>query len=199
MLEEGSNKRIFTADTHVGVATAGLTADGRRLSKKIAQECRSYERQYGDKIPPKMLGSRVGLHVQFYTQFSHLRPYGVSVLLAVAVNGQPQLLMVEPSGLWYGYHAASIGKGRQSAQTELEKLDLANLTCREALQQAAKIIYQVRDETKEKDFVLEMTWLCEESNWEHVPVPKDIVQTADTAAQAELAEEESEEESSDEE
>jgi 20S proteasome subunit alpha 7 len=139
MLEDGSNKRIFTPDSHVGVAVAGLTADGRRFAKKVAQECRSYERQYGAKIPAKALGSRAGNHAQFYTQFSHLRPYGVSTLIAVKDAGKPQLLMIEPSGLWYGYRGASIGKGRQSAQTEIEKLDLENLLCKDALKEAANM------------------------------------------------------------
>lgn len=198
MLEEGSNNRIFTADTHVGIAVAGLSADCRKYAKKVSGECRSYERQYGDKIPAKVLGARAGNHAQFYTQFSHLRPYGCSTLIAVKDHGKPQLLMVEPSGLWYGYHAASIGKGRQSAQTELEKLDLATLSCRDALKEAAKIIYEVHDEVKDKDFELEMSWLCEETNWEHRKVPKDLAAAAEKQAQDELDEEDSDSESSDE-
>lgn len=36
-----------------------------------------------------------------------------------------------------GYRGCAIGKGRQLAKTEIEKLDLENLTCKEVLASAA--------------------------------------------------------------
>jgi len=38
-----------------------------------------------------------------------------------------------------GYHGAAIGKGRQLAKTELEKLKLSELTTREAVFEAARM------------------------------------------------------------
>ena len=43
------------------------------------------------------------------------------------------------SSLHKGYHGAAIGKGRQLAKTELEKLKLAELTTREAAFEAARM------------------------------------------------------------
>jgi len=47
--------------------------------------------------------------------------------------------MVEPSGVCYGYMGAAIGKGRTLARTELEKLKFSELTCREAVKEAARM------------------------------------------------------------
>jgi 20S proteasome subunit alpha 7 len=47
--------------------------------------------------------------------------------------------MIEPSGLYWGYYGAAAGKGKQVAKNELEKLDLKNMTCREAVYKAAKM------------------------------------------------------------
>jgi 20S proteasome subunit alpha 7 len=38
-----------------------------------------------------------------------------------------------------GYHGAAVGKGRQLAKTELEKLKLSELTLREAVFEAARM------------------------------------------------------------
>jgi 20S proteasome subunit alpha 7 len=41
--------------------------------------------------------------------------------------------------LYKGYHGAAVGKGRQLAKTELEKLKLSELTTREAVFEAARM------------------------------------------------------------
>lgn len=47
--------------------------------------------------------------------------------------------MIEPSGISYGYFGAAVGKGRQAAKTELEKLKLREFTCREAVNDVARM------------------------------------------------------------
>jgi 20S proteasome subunit alpha 7 len=40
----------------------------------------------------------------------------------------------------------------------------------------------VHDDAKDKEFELEMSWIGQESNYEHLPVPKDLLSEAETAA-----------------
>ena len=50
--------------------------------------------------------------------------------------------LIDPSTklqLYKGYHGAAVGKGRQLAKTELEKLKLSELTTREAVFEAARM------------------------------------------------------------
>jgi 20S proteasome subunit alpha 7 len=35
-------------------------------------------------------------------------------------------------------------------------------------------IYSIHDEVKDKEFELELSWICEESGWQHLPVPSVI-------------------------
>lgn len=42
-----------------------------------------------------------------------------------------------------GYFGAAVGKGKQVAKNELEKLDLKNMTCREAVYKAAKMYFPI--------------------------------------------------------
>lgn len=97
--------------------------------------------------------------------------------------------MIEPSGVYWGYRGCATGKGRQLAKTEIEKLDLDNLTCEEAVKHIALIIHKVHDDAKDKDFELEMSWICPQSNNKHQSVPKDALQQAEQWAKDQLNEE----------
>ena len=58
----------------------------------------------------------------------------------------------------------------------------------QVLKDVARTIYSVHDDVKDKDFELELSWVCEESGWEHKQVPKDLLKAAEEAAKAALAE-----------
>lgn len=75
------------------------------------------------------------------------------------------------------------------AKTEIEKLDLDNMTCEEALKHVALIIHKVHDDAKDKDFELEMSWICPQSKNRHQSVPKDILNQAEQWAKDQLSEE----------
>ncbi|XLU20289.1 hypothetical protein S245_056355, partial [Arachis hypogaea] len=44
-------KKIFKVDDHIGVAIAGLTADGRVLSRYMRNECINYSYTYESPLP----------------------------------------------------------------------------------------------------------------------------------------------------
>ena len=50
-------------------------------------------------------------------------------------------------------------------------------------------IYAVHDEAKDKDFELEMTWVCEETGGKHFPVPKELLEEAERLAKEKMDEE----------
>ena len=168
LYEPGANRRIFTVDRHVGIAVAGLFADATAVVETASEEARNYRKQYHTPIPVQYLKDRVGLYVHAYTMYSALRPFGASLLMAAfdELDG-PALYCLEPSGLSYGYLGCSMGKAKQAAKTEIEKLKLADLSCRELVKEAAKIIYTVHDEIKDKAFELELSWVGSFSGGRH--------------------------------
>ncbi|KJA30084.1 hypothetical protein HYPSUDRAFT_126516 [Hypholoma sublateritium FD-334 SS-4] len=186
LLVPEANRRIQTVDRHIGLATAGLLADGRHLSNRARDEASNYRDTYNSPPPLKAIADRLGLYVQAYTLYSSVRPFGISTILGTVDPDGPGLFVVEPSGVFFGYNGAAVGKGRQLAKTELEKLKLTELSVREAVIEAARIIYLVHDDAKEKEFELEMSWIGPESNNLHVHVPKDLLEEAEAAAKAAL-------------
>lgn len=185
LLAPGKNKLIQTVDKHVGVVYSGLIPDGKRLASRARDEADSFRTNFKDQIPVPGLMSRLGEFVRMHTCANSVRPMGVAAIIGGMDANGPHLYMVEPSGVYWGYRGAATGKGRQSAKSELEKLDLPNITCREATKHAAKIIYTAHEDNKDKEFELEMSWCCDESGKRHTFVPEDVLKEAISFAQAE--------------
>jgi 20S proteasome subunit alpha 7 len=86
-----------------------------------------------------------------------------------------------------GYYGAATGKGRQTAKGELEKLDLASgtMSLHDGVKEAARIIYVAHEDTKDKEFELEMTWISSldgPTKGRHMEVPKELLEEAEKAA-----------------
>ncbi|KAJ2962339.1 hypothetical protein NQZ79_g2467 [Umbelopsis isabellina] len=182
LIVAGSNRRIQSADLHIGIVSAGLQADGRYLVQSARDEASSWRDNYRQPISGKSIADRLGLFVQAHTLYSSVRPLGSGTIIATYLDGEPTLHMIEPSGVYWGYRACAVGKGKSVAKTELEKLKLGELSVRDAVREAARIIHTAHDEAKDKEFELEMTWICEESKGKHVLVPKEITEEAERLA-----------------
>lgn len=189
--ERGTTRRTYHIGTHIGMAVAGLHADGVAL----VSECRSYANQfkdnYGYPITAKFLNKQISGYMHQFTLYSGARPCGCSVLIGScdAENG-PQLYMADPSGVSWGYHGTAVGKGATPAHAEIEKLKLKELSARELVMEAARIIYAVHDDVKDKEFELEMSWVAHETGGRHQAVPADLLAEAEAAAKAALEESE---------
>eukprot|EP01115_Flamella_aegyptia_P010736 TRINITY_DN48196_c0_g1_i1.p1 TRINITY_DN48196_c0_g1~~TRINITY_DN48196_c0_g1_i1.p1 ORF type:complete len:261 (-),score=66.53 TRINITY_DN48196_c0_g1_i1:72-854(-) len=182
MLEKSSNKQIFTVAPHVGAAIGGVRPDARKIINKARSEAKDYKAMYGHDVPIRILNQRVSNFVHMYTLGGYGRPFGVSTILGGWDKKGPQLYMIEPSGVSWGYYGCAVGKAAQSAKSEIEKLDLENLSAQEAVIEAAKIIYMVHDDIKDKLFELELSWICEETGFKHRVVPNDLRENAINAA-----------------
>lgn len=191
--EVGSSKRIFNVDEHIGMACAGLLADSRAIVDVARTEAVNHRSDFGIPVTCKYLGERVSSYLHAYTLYSAVRPYGCSALMGSYLDGKAAMYVVDPSGQCYGNFGAAIGKAKQNAKTEIEKLKLKDLTCRQLLKEAAKIIYIVHDPVKDKNFELEMSWVCEASNGMHVRVSKELLAEAEAFGKAALEQESSDE------
>lgn len=181
MLVQGTLRRSHIIDRHATLAVCGLISDGRVIVNHARDECERYKDFYGRPIPGRVLADRLAHFVHLYTLHWHVRPFGCAVLLAVASVDGPELYLVEPSGISYRYYGCAFGKGKQAARTELEKLKLNDaqgkpaFTTEEAIAELAKIIVKVHDDTKDKDYEIEMISVTTGEDGKARLVPRDIV------------------------
>uniref|UniRef100_A0A0A1XS56 Proteasome subunit alpha type n=1 Tax=Zeugodacus cucurbitae TaxID=28588 RepID=A0A0A1XS56_ZEUCU len=185
LYEDDAATRIFTVDKNIGIAIAGLLADGRYIVDIARQEAANFRQQFERTIPLKQLTERVSAYVHAYTLYSAVRPFGVSVILASWDEEQgPQLYKIDPSGTSFGYFACASGKAEQQAKTEMEKLKFAEMSVDDLVQNAGKIIYLVHDELRNKDFHFEMSLVSKDTKGLHRLNPQPWY---DQAVQAGLA------------
>ncbi|KAI8997244.1 nucleophile aminohydrolase [Pilobolus umbonatus] len=194
LLVTGANHRIQSADLHIGIATAGLLADGKHLVNRARNEAQSWRDIYRQPIPGKAIADRLGQYVSAYTLYSSVRPFGSSTIVGTMSEKEgASLYMIEPSGVYWssfttdyqlkkGYRGCAVGKGKSVARTEIEKLDLESMTVREAINEITRIIHTCHDDAKDKDFELEVSWICAESKYKHQFVPKDLKTEAERLA-----------------
>lgn len=195
LYEDDSNSRLFTIDNFIGLAFSGLNADGRAVVQIAREEAQSYRQQYDRTIPLKILNERISSYLHAYTLYSAVRPFGVSVIICSwSEESGPEMYMIDPSGLSLGYLGCAVGKAKQSAKTEIEKLKLGDMTCEQLTIEAAKIIHQVHDELKDKDFKLELSWVGRRSEGRHQPVPAEVYEAADKAGREAMSQNDSDDE-----
>uniref|UniRef100_A0A7S0R6S1 Proteasome subunit alpha type n=1 Tax=Chlamydomonas leiostraca TaxID=1034604 RepID=A0A7S0R6S1_9CHLO len=114
-------RKAFKIDDHMGIAMAGMTADGRVLCKYMRNECLNHRFVYESPMPVGRLVRQVADKHQVCTQRSWKRPYGVGLLVAGFDTTGPHLFNTCPSGNFYEYKAMAIGARAQAAKTYLEK------------------------------------------------------------------------------
>ncbi|KAH8515279.1 hypothetical protein Peur_046799 [Populus x canadensis] len=114
-------KKIFKVDDHIGVAIAGLTADGRVLSRYMRTECINYSFNYESPLPVGRLVVQLADKAQVCTQRSWKRPYGVGLLVGGTDESGAHLYYNCPSGNYFEYQAFAIGSRSQAAKTYLER------------------------------------------------------------------------------
>lgn len=182
LLVVGSDRRIFPLDKHLGMTASGLVGDIRHLFNRARAEAEAYKANYAVPISVKLEADRVAAYAAAYTLYGGVRPFGATVLIGGIDREGPQLYMVDPAGVTWGYFGAATGKARQAAKTEIEKLDLKTMDARTAVIEAAKIIHKVHDESKDKLFELELAWICPESKNMFQMVPKELFEEAQAIA-----------------
>jgi len=170
-------QKLFQIDDHLGAAIAGLSADARILVDQARVYAQSNRLMYDEPMGVEVLAKRVCDIKQMYTQHAGVRPFGVSIILAGVDDTGSNLFVTDPSGAYWGYKAAAIGAGAETARELLEaeykpdmSLDQAILL---ALSCLSKIVEGPLDPSKLRIAVIptdtrEFHMLTEDEETEHI-------------------------------
>jgi proteasome alpha subunit len=140
-----SHEKVFQIDEHIVASSSGLAGDARRLIDLARVEAQRHKLVYDEPIPVEMMAKHIGDHIQFFTQYAGVRPYGVSLLLA-GVDKKMHLFETDPSGALFEYKAAAIGSGKKAVEDFLEKEYDDKMPLNEATKLAVKGMRKVVDE-----------------------------------------------------
>jgi len=143
-----SPEKMYKIDAHISAAVAGITSDANILLNYARLTAQRYLFAYQNPTPVEYLVRSICDLKQGYTQIGGLRPFGVSFLYAGwdEIYGF-QLYQSDPSGNYGGYKATAIGQGHQPAQGILKSDYKEDMSLKEALQLALKVLSKTMDST----------------------------------------------------
>lgn len=146
LLEPRSIEKIFHLDNHIGAATSGLVADARQLIDKARMEGQVNQMSYGEKINVRSLTRQVCDHLQQYTQYGGVRPFGTALLIAGVSNGSPKLFETDPSGAMMEYKATSIGENRSDIMSFFEENYEKDMSVKESIELGFEALEKHQDQ-----------------------------------------------------
>lgn len=170
-LRSRNPEKVFKVDTHAGVATAGLVADGRVLVDEARERAQQNQVTYGEPIPTNVLAKFLADREQMFTQYGGVRPFGLAMLVGGVRDNQPELYQTDPSGILKEWHAVSIGRGGEEATEILQDEYDEEMAEDEAVELAVKILGKVEDDIDLEN--IELTLINSEEKFHRV-MPEDL-------------------------
>jgi proteasome alpha subunit len=126
-----SIEKVYKVDDHIGAATIGLVADGRKLVEQARLQSQSHRLTYDEPVTVRQLVHEVSSYMQIHTQYGGLRPFGVTVLLA-GHDDEPRLYEIDPSGTPTEWSATAVGEGRSEVMKVLDAKYSPGMTLKKA-------------------------------------------------------------------
>ncbi|NUN11609.1 archaeal proteasome endopeptidase complex subunit alpha [Candidatus Micrarchaeota archaeon] len=148
-----SHEKIFQLDQHVAAASSGLVADARKLVDFARSEAQKHRLVYDEAIDIEDLAKKIGDHIQVFTQYAGVRPYGVSLLVGGANGSAYRLFESDPSGALFEYKATAIGSGKKAVEEFFEKEYQDKLSLDEGIKLCFKALKKVTEDKLSADAI----------------------------------------------
>ena len=116
-----SIEKIFKIDKNIGVVSAGLVGDARRLVGIARRQAQDNRVVYSEEIQVEVMAKEIAETKQAFTQYGGLRPFGVAFIVAGTDEKGPSLFQTEPSGALAQYKSVAIGRNKDKAMAVFEK------------------------------------------------------------------------------
>jgi len=122
LVDDTSIHKVSKVTSQIGLVYSGMGPDSRVLLTKAQKIAQEYQRTYSEPIPARKMVEDLASVMQEYTHSGGVRPFGVSLLvIGMGLDGKPSLYQVDPSGTFFSWKGAAIGKNMVNAKTFLEK------------------------------------------------------------------------------
>lgn len=114
-------QKIFQIDRHIGVAAAGYIPDARVQVDNARFFSQGNKLTYDEPVEVETVAKHLADQCHQFTQYSGVRPYGVSLIIAGVDQKGESVFITDPSGTYVPYAAIAIGAGSDDVNDFLEK------------------------------------------------------------------------------
>ncbi len=114
-------QKIFQVDFHIGVAAAGYIPDARVQVDSARFFSQGNKMTYDESVEVATVAKHLANQSHQFTQYSGVRPNGVSLIIAGIDQKGESIYVTDPSGTYVQYAAIAIGAGSDDVNEFLEK------------------------------------------------------------------------------
>ena len=114
-------QKIFQVDFHIGVAAAGYIPDARIQVDNARFFSQGNRMTYDESVEIGTVAKYLADQSHQFTQYSGVRPNGVSLIIAGVDQKGESIYVTDPSGTYVQYAAIAIGAGSDDVNAFLEK------------------------------------------------------------------------------
>jgi len=142
-------QKIFQVDFHIGVAAAGYIPDARIQVDSARFFSQGSRMTYDESVEIATVAKYLADQSHQFTQYSGVRPNGVSLIIAGIDQKGESIYVTDPSGTYVQYAAIAIGAGSDDVNTFLEKHYNTDMSMDDAASLAIAAI-NLKDEQKDE-------------------------------------------------
>ena len=124
-------QKIFQVDQHIGVAAAGYIPDARIQVDRARLFAQSNKIIYDESVEVETVSKHLADQCHQFTQYSGVRPYGVSLIIAGVDQKGESVYVTDPSGTYVPFVAVAIGAGADDVNDFLERSYSDDITLEE--------------------------------------------------------------------
>ena len=141
-------QKIFQVDYHIGVAAAGYIPDARVQVDNARFFSQGNRMTYDESVEVATVAKHLADQSHQFTQYSGVRPNGVSLIIAGIDQKGESIYVTDPSGTYVQYAAIAIGAGSDDVNAFLEKHYSSDMSLDDA---AALAIAAINLKAEQKD------------------------------------------------
>jgi proteasome alpha subunit len=141
-------QKIFQVDFHIGIAAAGYIPDARIQVDSARFFSQGNRMTYDESVEVGTVAKYLADQSHQFTQYSGVRPNGVSLIIAGIDQKGESIYVTDPSGTYVQFAAVAIGAGSDDVNEFLEKHYSPDMSIDDAASLAIAAI-NLKDEQKD--------------------------------------------------
>jgi len=141
-------QKIFQVDFHIGIAAAGYIPDARIQVDNARFFSQGNRMTYDESVEIGTVAKYLADQSHQFTQYSGVRPNGVSLIIAGIDQKGESIYVTDPSGTYVQFAAVAIGAGSEDVNEFLEKHYSPDMSIDDAASLAIAAI-NLKDEQKD--------------------------------------------------
>ncbi len=144
LIVKKSTYKVYEIDNNIILSFAGIASDARILIEKAQLLAQQHRVTYDSPIEPELVIKDISNLKQQFTQYSGVRPFGVSIMLAGIKGKKPELYISDITGNYFSYNSNAIGENDEKIKEKLREKYKQNYTIKKGIKLSLDIFKEIQ-------------------------------------------------------